>query len=272
MCNGHRIEPLGDRALTVLLGAGGPTPYEANEAVAAGRLPWVTDLVPAYDTLTVCYDPVALSRWLRSGGLRGFRERTGDGVEPQLSYTDKFDDTVPYSVAAEAVGGLIGRVAIGENALLVDRPVVDIPVRYGGADGPDLAECAARAGLSPEAFIYAHSAGEYTVAMIGFMPGFPYLSGLDDSLAQPRRGAPRSRVPAGSVGIAGGQTGVYPFDSPGGWQIIGRTPLRVFDPMNRHPSLLRAGDRIRFVPITGGGSPPDRKSGSSAGAQRGFGG
>ena len=129
----------------------------------------------------------------------------------------------------------------------------------------------ARAGLSSEAFIAAHAGGEYTVALIGFMPGFPYMSGLDEALEQPRRSTPRARVPAGSVGIAGGQTGIYPFDSPGGWQIIGRTPLRMFNPETRPPSLLRAGDRVRFVPVADGTKRTSGENGSASNAEEGGG-
>ncbi len=120
---------------------------------------------------------------------------------------------------------------------------------YGGEAGPDLADVAARAGIGADEAAARHAAGGYTVAMLGFAPGFPYLLGLDPSLATPRHATPRTRVEAGSVGIGGAQTGIYPASGPGGWRIIGRTPLRLFDAMRDPPTLLRAGDRVRFVAI-----------------------
>ena len=126
---------------------------------------------------------------------------------------------------------------------------IEIPVVYGGEDGPDLDAAAAELGLSPQTLIERHSAGRYTVAMIGFAPGFPYLSGLDPALALPRLATPRTRVAAGSVAIGGAQTGIYPRDSPGGWRILGRTPLTLFDPQRDPPTALLPGDRVRFVAI-----------------------
>ena len=126
---------------------------------------------------------------------------------------------------------------------------VEIPVLYGGPWGPDLEEVAAHCGMTPEQVIAAHSAPCYRIYMLGFTPGFPYLGGMDPRLATPRRKEPRIRIPAGSVGIAGSQTGVYPIESPGGWQLIGRTPLRLFDLGSDPPILLQAGRSIRFVPI-----------------------
>lgn len=125
---------------------------------------------------------------------------------------------------------------------------VDLPVRYGGDDGPDLEAAARSLQLSPLQLVRAHSAPLYEVACLGFLPGFPYLLGLPAELQLPRLAQPRLRVPAGSVGIGGAQTGVYPMDSPGGWQLIGRTPLRLFDPSQDPAALLLPGDRLRFVP------------------------
>jgi KipI family sensor histidine kinase inhibitor len=125
---------------------------------------------------------------------------------------------------------------------------VDVPVRYGGADGPDLEEVAAHAGLSPSEVITLHSGAVYEVAMVGFSPGFPYLAGLPERLAMPRRTSPRTHVPAGSVAIGGRQTGIYPLASPGGWRLIGRTRLSLFNPTQDPPTLLALGDRVRFVP------------------------
>jgi KipI family sensor histidine kinase inhibitor len=126
---------------------------------------------------------------------------------------------------------------------------VEIPVAYGGEAGPDLESAAAELGMTPTQLAQRHAAGEYTVAMIGFAPGFPYLLGLDPALALPRLPTPRTAVPAGSVGIGGAQTGIYPRESPGGWRVIGCTPLALFDPAREPPALLAPGDRVRFVRV-----------------------
>lgn len=127
------------------------------------------------------------------------------------------------------------------------RDVIEIPVQYGGAHGPDLDAVAAHAGCSPADVIAKHSALTYRVYMLGFVPGFAYMGRVDPAIAMPRHRVPRERVPAGSVGIAGLQTGVYPVDSPGGWQLIGHTQMVMFDATRERPSLLAAGDLVRFV-------------------------
>lgn len=124
---------------------------------------------------------------------------------------------------------------------------VEIPVRYGGEDGPDLAAVATHCGLTPEEVVRRHTAADYVVYFIGFQPGFAYLGGLDEALHTPRRAEPRVTVPAGSVGIGGAQTGIYPLATPGGWQLIGRSRLPLFDPQAEPPTLLAPGDRVRFV-------------------------
>ncbi|MBM3116722.1 5-oxoprolinase subunit PxpB [Jeongeupia naejangsanensis] len=125
---------------------------------------------------------------------------------------------------------------------------VEIPVVYGGEAGPDLAVVAEQAGLSCDEVIARHAAGEYVVYCLGFLPGFAYLGGLDPALACPRRASPRLSVPAGSVAIGGAQTAVYPLASPGGWQLIGRTDVKLFDPYRETPGLLSPGDTVVFVP------------------------
>jgi KipI family sensor histidine kinase inhibitor len=122
-------------------------------------------------------------------------------------------------------------------------------VLYGGEHGSDLESSASELGLSPAELIARHTAGDYTVAMIGFAPGFPYLSGLDPALALPRLATPRARVAAGSVAIGGAQTGIYPRESPGGWRVLGRTPWVLFDPDRQPPTRLLPGDRVRFRAI-----------------------
>lgn len=124
---------------------------------------------------------------------------------------------------------------------------VDIPVQYGGAAGPDLADVAAHTGLDAREVVRRHAAGDYVVYFLGFLPGFAFMGGLEPALATPRRAEPRTVVPAGSVGIGGEQTGIYPLASPGGWQLIGHTALPLFDPAATSPTLLRPGDRVRFV-------------------------
>ncbi|XES85459.1 5-oxoprolinase subunit PxpB [Franconibacter pulveris] len=137
-----------------------------------------------------------------------------------------------------------------EESEAMDPPSrqVTLPVIYGGDMGPDLADVARYTGLSEKQVVEQHAAGEYVVYFVGFQPGFPYLGGLPAALATPRRAEPRLSVPAGSVGIGGNQTGVYPLPTPGGWQIIGRTPQALFDPTHEPPGLLMPGDTVRFVP------------------------
>jgi inhibitor of KinA len=135
-----------------------------------------------------------------------------------------------------------------EPAPLAAR-TIELPVCYDPALAPDLEPLAAEKGLTVEALAALHVAPAYRCHLLGFRPGFPFLGGLDERLVAARLASPRSRVPAGSVGIGGRQTGVYPVDSPGGWRLIGRTPLRLFDPARAEPFLIRAGDTVRFAPI-----------------------
>ncbi len=130
--------------------------------------------------------------------------------------------------------------------------LVEIPVRYGGEFGPDLDDVARYHDLTPRRIVELHASAEYEVSFVGFATCFPYLAGLRAELATPRLAAPRKHVAAGSVAIAGSQAGVYPLASPGGWRVIGRTPLRLFDPVGEPPPVLRMGDRVRFVPIEEG--------------------
>lgn len=182
-----------------------------DAAVRAARLPGVVETVPAFASLLVRYDPLL---------------------------TD-------YDTLATAVGPLAARTRVHRR---LGGRVVNIPVCYGGDYGPDLAFVAQHAGLTEGEVIRRHTAPRYRIYMLGFLPGFPYLGGLDPALFTPRLQNPRTAIPAGSVGIGGQQTGVYPVASPGGWQLIGRTPLRLFAP--DRPLPYAAGDRIRFVPIT----------------------
>jgi KipI family sensor histidine kinase inhibitor len=180
----------------------------------AGGHPGITDLNPAYRSLFIQYDP-----WVCSF------ERLAGIIEMSLPLLD---------------------AAVEERA-----QVKDVPVCYGGLFGPDLEEIAALHGLCADEIIRLHCAPVYLVYMIGFTPGFAYLGGLDERLHTPRKREPRIRVAAGSVGIADQQTGIYAIESPGGWWLIGRTPLKLFDPGREPPSLIEAGDFVRFRPIAG---------------------
>jgi len=141
------------------------------------------------------------------------------------------------------------RDVAGEPGELTARPVVEVPVVYGGESGPDLEAVAAACGLTAEEVCRRHAASEYIVCFVGFLPGFPYLGPLDASLRLPRRTTPRPRVPAGSVAIAGEYTGIYPWPSPGGWHLIGRTDVSLFDLNADPPARVLPGDRVRFVPL-----------------------
>jgi KipI family sensor histidine kinase inhibitor len=193
------------------------------EALEKARLPGIVDVVPAYATVTVFYEPVRFA-----GGGQSIYE----GVCQALA-------------ARAAAAGI--EASDRPNPVMTGRVIV--PVCYGGDLGPDLAAVAKHCGIDEAEVIARHSGGDYRVQAIGFAPGFPYLAGLPDSLRTPRRATPRAAVPAGSVGIGGAQTGVYPLESPGGWQLIGRTPLRFFRPEAESPGLLHVGDHLQFQAI-----------------------
>lgn len=150
--------------------------------------------------------------------------------------------------ALEVVRAIVAGADPAEAAWPRDPPTVDIAVRYGGADGPDLEEVAALTGLSPATIVERHASMTYRVLFLGFAPGFAYLGPLPAELIVPRRASPRIRVPAGSVAIAGPHTAVYPTESPGGWQLVGRTTVTLWDPRREPPALLEPGALVRFVP------------------------
>lgn len=211
-----RFLPCGDQAVTVEWGSTidehiNRQVHAFARKVEALSHPAITEVVPTYRSATVHYRPEVLSY--------------------------------------EELKHLLAPLAQGSAEEAEELPVVEIPVCYGGEYGPDLLEVAQHCSLTPEEVIARHTAPTYRIYMLGFTPGFPYLGGMDPSIAAPRRKEPRIHIPAGSVGIAGEQTGVYPIVSPGGWQLIGRTPLRLFDPQKEQPILLSAGAGIRFVPI-----------------------
>lgn len=183
--------------------------------------PGFNTTVPAYATLTVFYDPVLV-------------------IKSDLPGTGCFEKVSAY------LNDLHLQMTTTKPA---EGNIVTIEVCYGGTFGPDLAEVADFNSLNISDVIKLHSAATYKVYMIGFVPGFAYLGGMDEQLATPRRATPRPWVPAGAVGIAGQQTGVYPLETPGGWQIIGQTPLKMFDLDRSQPSLLKPGDTVIFKPI-----------------------
>jgi len=154
---------------------------------------------------------------------------------------------LPYDALVDQLKGLLGRL---DQVQIPPSNVLEIPVLYDGESGPDLEFVAEHCHISPEEVVRIHTSAEYLIYMLGFTPGFPYLGGMSETIAAPRLKQPRVKIPAGSVGIAGAQTGIYPIDSPGGWRLIGRTPLRLYDPDRPEPVLCRAGEYIQFYPIT----------------------
>jgi KipI family sensor histidine kinase inhibitor len=207
-----RLHSLGDAALLCEL----PPPATLAQqqqiwALANEALQWpaVQEALPGMNNLTLMFDPVRI-----------------DAAELEMQVLAAWPQ-----LAAAAIEGR----------------TIEIPVAYGGEHGPDLVDVAAHTGFTPAEVVRRHAAGEYVVYLLGFLPGFAFMGGLPPELATPRRAEPRVAVPARSVGIGGAQTGVYPLVSPGGWQLIGRTPLEMFDPAAVEPTLLRPGDRVRFV-------------------------
>lgn len=223
-----QIRPLGDSALVIQVGDG------INEATQK-KVQYLLKLlerhsfqgfieaVPSYNSVTVYYNP----------------------IDVYFSNLDK-GIGMPYENVKTKILSLMSQSQIIE---IPEERVVQIPVVYGGEMGPDLEFVASYHGLTPSEVIKIHSSAEYLVYMIGFAPGFPFFGGMDKQIATPRKETPRLAIAPGSVGIAGNQTGIYPLETPGGWQIIGRTPLSLFLPEQSPPTLLQPGDRIHFVPI-----------------------
>jgi inhibitor of KinA len=210
-----RVLPLGDACLSVVFEEKIDPAINARCVALAGAVevkprPGIRDVVPAYNTVSVYFDPLLLDR---------------------------------RSLASE----LELLAAAPANAPDDDGPLLEIPVRYGGVSGPDLPAVADFARCSEDEVVKLHSAIVYRVYLLGFLPGFAYLASVDSRIAMPRLDTPRMRVQAGSVGIAGRQTGIYPCDTPGGWRIIGRTGLKTFDAAAREPFLFKPGQRVKFV-------------------------
>lgn len=214
-----RYLPFGDTALTVEFGDTisleiNHRVVSLNDAILKAKIKGVEELVPTYRSLLVRYDPLKTSYEQLAFHIKDLEKAVKD---------------------------------YGEKG--VSRKTI-VPVVYGGEYGPDLGHIAQLHGLSEEQVISLHSREEYRVYMIGFVAGFPYLGEAPEEIATPRLLTPRLKVPAGSVGIAERQTGIYPREAPGGWQIVGRTSLKLFDPRHEPPALLKPGDRVRFRPIS----------------------
>ncbi|MEY2489280.1 MAG: inhibitor of KinA [Verrucomicrobiota bacterium] len=226
-----RIEPLGDSALIVrVVDDFARNPEASLNAVLgairhleAAAVPGVIELAPAYTTIGVFFDPAR--------------------IEPAGP------DDSPFDALSAKLQSILNAAAFADKTE-IEAPVVEIPVCYDREFAPDLGDVARAAGLPETEVVRRHSSAAYRVNCVGFIAGFPFMSGLPPELATPRRAVPRKEVPAGSVGIGGAQTGIYPRTSPGGWNLIGRTPLRLFDVQREPPTILRAGDRVRFREIS----------------------
>jgi inhibitor of KinA len=227
------ILPLGDSALIVRVRERfDDAPEETLDVVLralqqlrTAAIPGVIELAPAYTSVAVFFDPITVAK----------------ATETSHEVFDWLATRIRAAVAGVADPGKTPRSR---------WQTVEIPVCYDPEFALDIDDVVRRANVSPSEVIRLHSTAEYRVACIGFVPGFPFLTGLPKKLATPRRDVPRKEIPPGSVGIGGAQTGIYPLRSPGGWNLIGRTPLRLFDPEKNPPVLLRAGDRVRFRVIT----------------------
>jgi len=229
------IIPLGDSALIVRVREQfEDAPEESLDGVLrtiqqlrAAAIPGVIELAPAYTSVALFFDPMTVA------------EASG---KPEEMF-----DWLTRQIQAVVNGGRRSR-----RFKVKQRKVrlVEIPVCYDAEFAPDITDVARHTELSTKEVIDLHSSGDYRVACIGFVPGFPFLTGLPKKLAVPRRETPRKEISPGSVGIGGAQTGIYPLRSPGGWNLIGRTPVKLFDPTRTPPALLRAGDRVRLRVIT----------------------
>lgn len=227
-----QITPLGDSALVIRvlesgeIATGGQIErvLETKQRVESARIPGVIEVTSAYTTVGVFYEPV---------------------------------DAIDAGAPVEDVLGWIEekiRAAVLEKSRAdrVESRLIEIPVCYHDEFALDRDAVTRHTGLDWNEVVDLHSGADYRVHCVGFTPGFPFLGGLPQKLATPRKGVPRKEIPAGSVAIGGSQTGIYPIKSPGGWNVIGRTPLRLFDPQQNPPALLRAGDRVRLRPIARG--------------------
>ncbi len=230
--NSFKISPMGDSAIIInfsdtinihthikiksLCGYLDKYPFEG-----------IIEYVPAFVTLTIFYDPLVVIKSVRDKTIQQYKS--------------------PFHIVETLIKGILSKL---EDSI-TDKPrTIEVPVCYGGEFGPDLNFVAEYNNLSIEEVIHIHCNSKNRVYMIGFSPGFPYLAGMSNKIATPRKESPRLCIPEGSVGIAGSQTGVYPISTPGGWQLIGKTPLKLFNPENEIPTLLMAGDIVKFTSIS----------------------
>ncbi|WP_037465560.1 5-oxoprolinase subunit PxpB [Shimazuella kribbensis] len=232
-----QIKPLGDSAILVQFGSVINREVHLKvkaftDEMEAHSFAGFIECVPAFTSVTIFYNPVHV-----------YEKYKKQGEYVHLSEKEQSPYSIVYSIIKEKLKEL-------KEVKEVKHRVVDIPVCYGGEFGPDLEAVAEYHHLSAMEVIQIHSKSEYLVYIIGFAPGFPYLGGMSEKIATPRHHSPRLSIPSGSVGIAGMQTGVYPISTPGGWQIIGRTPVDLFYPKENPPSLLRSGDIVKFKPIS----------------------
>ncbi|MDP5276614.1 5-oxoprolinase subunit PxpB [Chengkuizengella axinellae] len=237
MTSNMQFYPIGERAIVVKFGSElNENTYEAvtslSKSLKQKPIRGTIEIVPTFTTVTIYYDPIAV---LNSNQLK-----TKGNLNNQLTRS-------PYKIMHSI---LQERISNMEARPLAEYRTIKIPVCYEGDFAPDLDYVAAHNKLKKEKVIQIHTEGDYLVYMLGFAPGFPYMGGMSSEIATPRRKKPRSLVSSGSVGIAGEQTGIYSIDSPGGWQIIGRTPFKLFKPKEEQPTLFQAGDRIQFYPIS----------------------
>lgn len=218
-----KINPLGDCAVVVEFGTqmnSALYPYITafTDSIESSPIPGFIECIPSYTTVTLLYDPYAY-----------------------LQYPSPFQEIKKILLKK------IGQLTIDSQK---KARHITIPVCYGGEWGPDLSDVAAYHGISEEEVIHIHSSAYYQVYMLGFSPGFPYIGGMPKEISTPRKSTPRLKIPPGSVGIGGEQTGIYPLETPGGWNIIGQTPITLFKPEHMPPTLLQRGDQITFIPIT----------------------
>lgn len=212
-----RILNAGDTAIVVEFGNEISPSINAHvkafsDAMKNSSIPGIVDLIPTFRSVLVHYNPLVM----------------------------RFD---------KMVGEIKKVISQTKDTEAAKKRIFQIPVCYGGVYGPDLADVAAHAGMSEEEVIAIHSRTPYLIYMLGFLPGFAYLGGMDERIAMPRLPDPRAKIAARSVGIAGEQTGLYPMESPAGWRLIGRTPVRPYDAKRKNPILYEAGDYIEFIPI-----------------------
>ncbi|WP_343688648.1 5-oxoprolinase subunit PxpB [Chitinophaga sp.] len=225
MNSDYTINPLGDHSLIIewsqeISSVVHDKVMNVYNHLLTMQLPYILDIIPAYASLTIVYDILLVRREQNNNAFTTIQSLIAPALTAPVVHMEK------------------------------SSRLLEIPVCYDPSFGLDLAMMAAQKGMSEAEIINLHTSKIYTVYMLGFLPGFPYMGKVDDRIAMPRQKKPRLHIPAGSVGIAGGQTGIYPLASPGGWNIIGQTPVKMFDPALDSPCYCHPGDEVKFVPIS----------------------